>query len=409
LLAAPPARGELQAALETLAEKSWLHPVSGEPTRFGVSTIERWFNQARRATVDPVGALRRKVRTDAGQRSAMGEPLKPDVVVDISHESLMRTWSRLKRWAAEEAQSAQMYRRLAETAALHETGESSLWRDPDLQLALNWHRQNQPNRTWADQYRGGFEQAGRFLEESARNRDQERRAARHKRLLLLALLGALVATLAVSGLGYVRQRQIAASLAVEKKLHEEAVAAREQAENARDEADRALKLANERTYALLAQFGWGHENLTRAAFDQKAVHQSLSANQDLQRAATLGGQSRRKAVTVEYFPKNVDQNKVEAALIELGFQLRKATTIVPNLPSNAIWFGTPVDIEDVKLVALTLIRAGVEIKAIRPIQDHLTSKKDAPIIQVGADVSIVARPPMTVEAIRAAKQFPRDP
>src|SRR3970282_1229048 len=67
LLSAPPARGELQAALEELAARSWLHPVTGEPTRFGVSTIERWFSQARRATVDPVGGLRRKVRSDAGQ------------------------------------------------------------------------------------------------------------------------------------------------------------------------------------------------------------------------------------------------------------------------------------------------------------------------------------------------------
>ena len=44
LLAAPPARGELQAALAELAEKSWLHPVSGAPTQFGLSTIERWYS-----------------------------------------------------------------------------------------------------------------------------------------------------------------------------------------------------------------------------------------------------------------------------------------------------------------------------------------------------------------------------
>ena len=37
LLAAPSARGELQSALEALAAKSWLHPVTGAPTQFGVS------------------------------------------------------------------------------------------------------------------------------------------------------------------------------------------------------------------------------------------------------------------------------------------------------------------------------------------------------------------------------------
>ena len=90
LLAAPPPRGELQAALAALAERSWLHPVSGAPTRFGVSTIERWYTQARRATVDPVGALRRKVRRDAGQRSALGEALKP---VLLTQYAAHKAWS----------------------------------------------------------------------------------------------------------------------------------------------------------------------------------------------------------------------------------------------------------------------------------------------------------------------------
>lgn len=76
LLAAPPPAGELEAALAALAAKSWLHPVSGQPTQFGRSTIERWYHQARRARLDPVGTLRRKVRKDAGQQRAVGEPLQ---------------------------------------------------------------------------------------------------------------------------------------------------------------------------------------------------------------------------------------------------------------------------------------------------------------------------------------------
>ena len=90
LLAAPPARGELQAALEQLAVKSWLHPVTGAPTRFGVSTIERWLHQARRATLDPVGVLRRKVRSDTGQQSAVGEPLK---------QALLAQYAEHPRWS----------------------------------------------------------------------------------------------------------------------------------------------------------------------------------------------------------------------------------------------------------------------------------------------------------------------
>ena len=66
LLAAPPPRGELRAELEKLAARSWQHPITGEPLRFAVSTIERWLLRARRERRDPVGVLRRKVRADAG-------------------------------------------------------------------------------------------------------------------------------------------------------------------------------------------------------------------------------------------------------------------------------------------------------------------------------------------------------
>jgi putative transposase len=43
LLAAPPVRGELQAELERLAAKLWKHPVTDEPTRFGLKTIQHWY------------------------------------------------------------------------------------------------------------------------------------------------------------------------------------------------------------------------------------------------------------------------------------------------------------------------------------------------------------------------------
>lgn len=43
LLAAPPGPGELRQALTWLSEKSWRHPITGAPVRFGASTIERWF------------------------------------------------------------------------------------------------------------------------------------------------------------------------------------------------------------------------------------------------------------------------------------------------------------------------------------------------------------------------------
>jgi len=69
LLSAPPARGELKAAIRALAAKAWTHPVTGQEVRFAPVTIERWYYRARREKDDPVRVLQRAVRKDAGKVS----------------------------------------------------------------------------------------------------------------------------------------------------------------------------------------------------------------------------------------------------------------------------------------------------------------------------------------------------
>jgi putative transposase len=71
LLAAPPARGQLQAQLQELAAKKWRHPLSGQWAQFGLSTIERWYYQALAAQAGPVEALKRKIRSDHGAHRAL--------------------------------------------------------------------------------------------------------------------------------------------------------------------------------------------------------------------------------------------------------------------------------------------------------------------------------------------------
>ena len=46
LLASPPGKGDLAGAIASLAARTWRHPISGEPVRFGFSTIERWYYRA---------------------------------------------------------------------------------------------------------------------------------------------------------------------------------------------------------------------------------------------------------------------------------------------------------------------------------------------------------------------------
>jgi len=69
LLSSPPARGALQTAIHSLAQKTWSHPVTGRDVQFAADTIARWYYTASRQRDDPVGALRRAVRKDCGDIS----------------------------------------------------------------------------------------------------------------------------------------------------------------------------------------------------------------------------------------------------------------------------------------------------------------------------------------------------
>jgi hypothetical protein len=101
--------------------------------------------------------------------------LDSDSIIDISHESLMRIWTRLKKWVEEEGESAQMYIRLSDAAASYQIGKAGLWRPPDLQLALNWKQKNQPTLVWAQRYDSAFERAMVFLDTSNAAHEEEQR------------------------------------------------------------------------------------------------------------------------------------------------------------------------------------------------------------------------------------------
>jgi len=75
LLASPPQAGELQSAMGELAERVYQHPLHpAQSLRLGFSTIERWYYRAKDAA-DPIVALGRKVRCDAGRRWALSPAL----------------------------------------------------------------------------------------------------------------------------------------------------------------------------------------------------------------------------------------------------------------------------------------------------------------------------------------------
>ncbi|MGB8910100.1 MAG: ATP-binding protein [Candidatus Cybelea sp.] len=144
-------------------------------------------------------------------------PIDDDTVLDISHESLMRIWKRLQRWVNEEAQSGQIYRRLAGAAQLYGEGKAALWRDPELQIAANWRDENRPTAAWGERIVLGFQSAMQFLDGSLAERLRQRRERTARlRASLVVLAVVAVALLALSAIAFSQWRVADASLRVER-------------------------------------------------------------------------------------------------------------------------------------------------------------------------------------------------
>jgi hypothetical protein len=62
LLSSPPQEGELRQRLHELSRRAYTHPTKDEPVRFGLSTIERWYYQARADALSPPGVIATQAR-----------------------------------------------------------------------------------------------------------------------------------------------------------------------------------------------------------------------------------------------------------------------------------------------------------------------------------------------------------
>ena len=143
-----------------------------------------------------------------------------DWEVDITHECLIRQWTRLREWAKAEAADREEFRYFGARASRG----GNLLTGTDLDLALRW-LDKKHTAAWAERYGGGFLTTVEFIEASRAARDEaERRAAKEqaereaareaveehaaeerrrekkRRLAYVLVAGFLVAVLVVSGL-----------------------------------------------------------------------------------------------------------------------------------------------------------------------------------------------------------------
>jgi WD40 repeat protein len=170
--------------------------------------------------------------------------LTPDSFLDISHESLIRQWQRLKQWIEKEAEFAELYKRLEDSAYRWNKQQAELWSGIELEMALEWQRQMQPTAAWAKRYSKhgieSFDLAMRFLDESDKTQqkirqielEQVRQKALAHRTAKRALLG-LVAAMIIAVWVYLERNQ---AIIAEKK----AILAQQHAEKVEQDRTRSL-------------------------------------------------------------------------------------------------------------------------------------------------------------------------
>jgi WD40 repeat protein/energy-coupling factor transporter ATP-binding protein EcfA2 len=243
-----------------------------------------------------------------------GVALHSHSIIDISHESIMRIWNRLKNWVNDEADAVAMYKRLAEAADMFQQGKTSLWRPPDLQLAMNWKEKHNPTLIWGQRYHPAYERTISFLEHSAEEYEIEQRAKelQQKRRLRTARVTALImasaTVISILFLIYAFYQQTVAEK--QKELADkEAARAKEQTAVAVQQTKLAEAKEQEATEARKE----AEINAKRAMTqEQIATEQAEIAKQERRAAEKAEGEASQAAIAARKAEKQANEEKERA-------------------------------------------------------------------------------------------------
>jgi WD40 repeat protein len=251
-------------------------------------------------------------------------------VIDIKNDQFIPNWPRLMDWIKEERESQNLYKRLSEKASLFSKGLTDYLKTPDLDLALTWYEEQNPDEFWCNQFDSNHEQTISYLLTSKEKYQEDilkkelAQKEKVKRLRKSILIGGVISVfvlIIISILlvdakiqqGIAKEEKIAARKAEDKALDsknkaaEALVKAQESSKKAQEEKDNALRSANlakkatERakkfqkdaeTQLTKAEEATASTKKAQTAL-QKTVN-SLKETQDAEKAATLKAENAQK-------------------------------------------------------------------------------------------------------------------
>ena len=172
--------------------------------------------------------------------------------------------------------------------------------------------------------------------------------------------------------------------------------------------------AEERRYAAKQQQKkreLAHKQSAQLASDKKSDESSKTTSlspveqtlQELQQSylepmlKTLPPDGLRKDIFIRYYRHNKDGIGVYK-LEEMGYYMhQKPATETVGLGSNVIYYGDEVPLEDIQIVALTLLKEGIPLKSIQNTKFEWKSSA----IEIGTDTALIDEPDITLEEIKS--------
>jgi len=317
-----------------------------------------------------------------------------DFSIDISHESLIRQWTQLSNWVDEEEELASTFRRLIDSAELYASKKKDLLSGVELQSTRLIRVQPKVSLSWARLYRlKGYEAAMNYLRTSE---DEELRKVRRKEIkvrltrIIIAATGTILLVLTAYYLFIKNQ-------AAQKSFVNQQVT--EKIDSITKEMDSTLRFKDS-----LRNLGLSNARIdtyNKSDLDKFArMNKMITALE--KRADTT--------FNIEYFPKLSDEDKAIYALRKLGFKvaIKNPTDEMSTIATNAIWIGRQANMkpENVKLIALYLIRAGIKIRSIRQFDNPNGDKSR--IIQIGAGRAYLRNQVWTIDQVMHRRSFDGD-
>ena len=253
----------LEEHQKILAEKLFKQiTVTQDASSFNKPTLADHFLKVSGAHLNELGPLIQSFQTTCSYVFEVVLPLQERLelknqpltsglaVIDIKNDQFIPNWPRLVEWIKEERDSQDLYKKLSEKSTLFDKGLTDYLKTPDLDLALTWYEEQNPDVLWGNQFDSNYEHTisylltskAKFQEDILKKELAKKEKAKRLRKTITVVSIITVFVLIIISALLVKSRQSEAEALKDRKEAEAATKkAEESKKKANDLAEEALQ------------------------------------------------------------------------------------------------------------------------------------------------------------------------